>query len=150
MFKVGNILHGFFKKMNKNKYVIILYVDESSYLISTFTTSQQRSGVKSPSHGKNSKLGIPKSYVFKAGVLIGEDVKGNGFSFNKDTTVVPDYGILDGLIEEFNMNSSNLKVVCSLYDNEYEDLIYTLYHCERLQREYKRIFEVILQNINKG
>lgn len=149
MFKAGNILHGFFEKTRKNKYAIILYADESSYLITTFTTSQQRSGVTCPIHGKNPKSGTPKSYVFKAGVLIGKNINGNEFSFKKDTTIVPDYGVFGGLIEKFKIGSSDLTVVCSLYDKEYEDLIYTLYHCERLSREYKKIFEGILQNIHK-
>lgn len=151
MFRLGEILHGYFDlgaNGKKNKFSIVLYADDNACIITTFTTSQPRSSVLNPDHGKNPKEGDPMSYVFKAGVEIGVDPNtGLPFSFNKDTSVVPDYGIYNSSIEAFNSSVNNLTIVCQLDDNEYESLIYTLYRCKSTKKKYKEIFEKILTNI---
>lgn len=149
MFEAGNILHGCFDlgyNGKKNKFAVVLYNDSEECIITTFTTSQLRSSVTTPTHGKNPKDGIPMSYVFKSNVAIGIKPSDNStFSFKKDTTVVPDYGINESTISSFNSSVDNLEVVCKLYNEEYSSLIYTLYQCKKTKRKYKAIFEKILQ-----
>lgn len=147
MFTAGNILHATFNlgAIKKEKFAIVLYKDETNCILTTFTTSQERSTVFNPCHGKNPAEGEPKSYVFKADIIIGHKPNSeSSFSFHKDTTVVPDYGYTDSPIECFVKNAENLKVVCSLNENEFIDLIYTLYNCKHTIRKYKKIFEKIL------
>lgn len=149
MFKSGNILHGCFDlgpNGKKNKFAIILYNDSVECIITTFATSQPRSSVSNPVHGKNPQEGEPMSYVFKSNVSIGTKPLDNSeFSFKKDTTVVPDYGISESTISVFNASVDNLEVICKLYDKEYSNLIYTLYRCKKTKKKYKQIFERILQ-----
>lgn len=151
MFDPGSILHGYFDlgdNGKKYKFSIVLYADAEACIITTFATSQPRSSVLNPDHGKNPKEGDPMSYVFKAGIEIGTDPNtGFPFSFKKDTSVVPDYGIYNSTIEAFNNSVSNLTVVCKLHDKEYQSLIYTLYRCKSTKKKYKEIFEEILNNI---
>lgn len=146
MFVAGNILYGIFtlKNTTKHKYSIILHVDNGLCILATYTTSQERSGVPNPTHGKNPKSGVPVSYVFKAGISIGKCPQNNDFAFKLDTVVVSDYGFIESSIECFKKSVSGLTLVCSLYNKEYLDLIYTLYQCRRTPKEYKKIFENIL------
>lgn len=153
MFTPGSILHGTFqlKAVTKPKYVIVLYNDGLNCILTTFTTSEERSGVLSPVHGKNPQEGEPLSYVFKMGVVIGELCDNNGnsvpFSFPKDTVVVPDYGDQYTTPQAFLATVKGLKKCCELYPNEYVDLIYTLYKSKKTKRKYKHIFEEILNKI---
>lgn len=150
MFKSGSIIHGLFqlKHETKDKYAIVLHNDNGNFIITTFTTSQLRSSVVSPTHGANPKgKDSFKSYVFKANVAIGTKPDGCVFSFKKDTTVVPDYGVVSSSIQNFQKKVSNLVKVCDLYKKEYEDLIYTLYKCEDLDDEIRHIFERVLCEI---
>ncbi len=74
MFEAGNILYGYFdlgSNGKKNKYAIVLHNDPLECIITTFTTSQPRSSVASPVHGRNPSQGEVMSYVFKSGVSIG-------------------------------------------------------------------------------
>lgn len=129
----------------KNKFAIVLHNDGNACILTTFTTSQLRSSTISPVHGKNPEKGDARSYVFKSGVEIGVDpVLKTPFSFKKDTTVVPDYGIQLSDTENFSSSVSNLRIVCVLNENEYTDLIYTLYRCKKTKKKYKDIFERIL------
>lgn len=74
MFTPGSILHGIFhlKAITKPKYAIVLYNDGINCILTIFTTSEERSGVISPIHGKNPQDSEPLSYVFKKGVIVGE------------------------------------------------------------------------------
>lgn len=74
MFTPGSILHGTFtlKAITKEKFSIVLYNDGFNCILTTFTTSEDRSGVSNPVHGKNPEKGAPLSYVFKKGIVIGE------------------------------------------------------------------------------
>lgn len=132
MFTPGSILYGTFqlKAVTKPKYVIVLYNDGTNCILTTFTTSEERSGVISPIHGKNPQEGEPLSYVFKKDIIVGElhsKDKTNFFSFPKDTIVVPDYGNQYTTQEAFLSEVKNLVKCCELYPKEYENLIYTLY-----------------------
>lgn len=151
MFEAGNILHGFFnlgKNGWKNKFVIVLHSEGGESLLMTFTTSQPRSSFANPVHGRNPQKGIPVSYVFKAGVEIGVDSSGSiPFSFKKDTTVVPDYGVYDASVERFCKSVTSLKIVCKLYSKEYEALVYTLYKSTKLKGKYKLILEKVLEKL---
>jgi len=152
MFVPGNILHGTFDlgSEKKTKYAIVLYNDGTDCILTTFTTSQERSTVLSPCHGRNPSDGEAETYVFKSNIHIGlKPQDSTPFSFIKDTTVVPDYGFTYSSTESFMKNVDHLKVVCHLYDKEYADLIYTLYKCKRLPKKYKQIFECILSDMYK-
>lgn len=151
MFEQGNIIHGLFdfkENGKKNKFAVVLYKDQETCIITSFTTSQERASCPNPTHGKNPAAGDPRSYVFKAGVVIGTHPQTNrNFSFSRDTTIVPDYGIGDKTIEDFTKSVSNLKLICKLHPKEYIDLIYTLYHCKRISKKFKLIFEKILEEL---
>ena len=151
MFEPGNVLHGIFRlsdTLTKPKYAIVLHKDNDFYILATFTTSQKRSGAVAYVHGKNPKGSKePKSYVFLSTQKVGtRTVNGvvKEYNFPDDTTVVPDYGLRFTSIVEFKKNVTNLELVCSLYEREYLDLIYTLYQCKKTPREYKEIYERIL------
>ncbi len=154
MFEAGNILYGYFdlgSNGKKNKYAIVLHNDPLECIITTFTTSQPRSSVASPVHGRNPSQGEVMSYVFKSGVSIGVNpLSGEFFFFRKDTTIVPDYGVNETTISSFCSVVDNLRVVCKLHEKEYIDLIYTLYKCKRTKRKYKLIFESILHGLGGG
>ncbi|HIX86882.1 MAG TPA: hypothetical protein H9848_09795 [Candidatus Parabacteroides intestinigallinarum] len=152
MFTPGSILHGIFhlKAITKPKYAIVLYNDGINCILTIFTTSEERSGVISPIHGKNPQDSEPLSYVFKKGVIVGElSNKGTvvPFSFPKDTVVVPDYGDQFTTQQAFLAEVTELIKCGELYPYEYENLIYTLYKSKKTKRKYKRIFEEILKNI---
>lgn len=150
MFEAGNVLHGLFDlgvNGKKNKFAVVLYNDGNACVLMSFATSQLRSSSDNPVHGRNPQKGEPQSYVFKAGIVIGtEPVNKNDFAFRKDTTVVPDYGILYAEIGAFTASVTNLSVVCELYKKEYIDLIYTLYKCKKTKKKYKEVFEKILEH----
>ena len=151
MFTAGNILHGKFqlKAEKKNKYAVVLYNDRGKCVLATYTTSKPRSGTLSVVHGKNPPNSpTPHSYVFKKGNVIGVCNHGTvsaDFSFSVDTTVVPDYGYTMTTPPEFESNVDDLRVVCKLLDNEYYELIYTLYKSKKTSNKYKKIFESILE-----
>jgi hypothetical protein len=151
MFTPGNILHGLFqlKDIQKYKYVIILYKDDNNCILTTFTTSQQRSGVVISKHGKNiNSENKVMSYVFKQGVPIGAQPCGTlEFSFSKDTIVVPDYGFEEWKEVEINKKVRNLNIVCRMYPKEYKELIYTLYQGYGTSEKYRKIFEELLSKI---
>lgn len=151
MFEAGNILYGYFdlgSNGKKNKYAIVLHNDSAECIITTFTTSQPRSSVASPVHGRNPSQGEVMSYVFKSGIPIGiNPLSGEAFSFRRDTTIVPDYGVNETTISGFCSAVDNPRVVCKLHKKEYIDLIYTLYKCKRTKRKYKLIFESILHGL---
>lgn len=151
MFEPGNVLYGCFHFPSgevKNKYSIVLYNDGVSCIITTFTTSKNRSGSQNPVHGKNPPAGEPMAYVFLKGKVVGtievENVS-QDFAFPMNTTIVPDYGYSYIPISEFLKNVENLEVKCHLFPQEYIDLIYTLYKCRRIKKEIKEIFEHILE-----
>lgn len=153
MFTPGNILHGLFQLKNgpKNKYAIVLHKDESHCILTTFTTSQPRSGVEVPIHGKNTNPeGKVMSYVFKKGTPIGMQPCGTlEFSFPKDTAVVPDYGFEEWVETDINEKVENLELVCRLYLKEYQDLIYTLYQGYGTIQKHRDLFEKLLSEIIK-
>ncbi|MFA5045128.1 MAG: hypothetical protein WC542_04285 [Paludibacter sp.] len=150
MYRVGAILYGLFDfqtQGKKKKYVIILHRDNEDFILTTFTTSQDRSGAENPVHGANPTKTDPKSYVFKAEKEIGLKPDGNAFSFKKDTTIVPDYGFSVKTIEQFNARAENLIKVCQLYPEEYIDLIYVLYKSKKTSKANKVRFEKILNEM---
>ena len=122
MYQVGAILHGlfdFYSQGKKTKYAIILYKDKSDFILTTFTTSQARSGTENSVHGANPSKADPKSYVFKAKVEIGLKPDGKAFWFKKDSTIVPNYGLSFKSIDEFNAKAEHLEKVCQLHSSEY-------------------------------
>lgn len=150
MYQVGSILHGLFDfhpQPKKNKYSIILHRDSDNFILTTFTTSQDRSGTENPLHGANPSKSEPKSYVFKAEVEIGQQPNGKPFSFKKDTTIVPDYGFSVKSISEFNTKAENLTKVCQLHEAEYIELVYVLYKSKKTSKANKERFEKILQDL---
>lgn len=151
MFEPGNVLHGIFRLsdvVTKPKYAIVLYKDANSYILATFTTSQPRAGASNYVHGKNPPGSQnPRSHVFLATRMIGTyTFQGvlKEYHFPDDTTVVPDYGFRFTSISEFQKIVTNLVLKCTLFEQEYLDLIYTLYQCKKSPREYKEIYERIL------
>lgn len=151
MFEPGNVLHGIFRLsdvVTKPKYAIVLYKDANFYILATFTTSQPRAGASNYVHGKNPPGSQnPRSHVFLSTRMIGTyTFQGvlKEYHFPDDTTVVPDYGFRFTSISEFQKNVTNLVLKCTLFEQEYLDLIYTLYQCKKSPREYKEIYERIL------
>jgi len=153
MYEVGSVLYGYFylnENLSKNKYVIVFDLSDDTCLLTTFTTSQPRSGSLDITHGRNPVSGIPMSYVFLKDVEIGIDPNTNlPFCFPQNTTIVPDYGFSFKLLSEFQATSKNLKKVCQLYNHEINNLIYTLYHCTKTPKNVKKIFEKKLEEMNK-
>lgn len=152
MYRVGAILHGLFDfhtQGKKHKFAIILHRDNEDFILTTFTTSQDRSGIENPVHGANPTKADPKSYVFKAEVEIGLKPNGKPFSFKKDTTIVPDYGLSAKSIADFNSKVENLEKVCQLHEAEYIELIYVLYKSKKTSIENKMKFEKILESLLK-
>lgn len=154
MFTPGSILHGIFtlKAITKEKFAIVLYNDGVNCILTTFTTSEDRSGVPNPIHGKNPEKGEPQSYVFKKGIVIGEFCSNGSttpFFFKKDTVIVPDYGNQYTTQEAFLAEVKELTKCCDLYPQEYINLIYTLYKSRKTKRGYKIIFENILNELCK-
>ena len=150
MYQVGAILHGLFDfhpQQKKNKYAIILQRDNNDFILTTFTTSQDRSGAENPVHGANPSKVEPRSYVFKAEVEIGSQSDGKAFSFKKDTIIVPDYGFSIKSIAEFNAKAENLTKVCQLYQAEYIELIYVLYKSKKTNKANRERFEKILEDL---
>lgn len=150
MYQVGAILHGlfdFYPQAKKTKFAIILHRDNDDFILTTFTTSQDRSGTENPVHGANPSKAEPKSYVFKAEVEIGSQPDGKPFSFKKDTTIVPDYGFSIKSIVEFNAKAENLIKVCQLHEAEYIELIYVLYKSKKTSQANKKRFEKILETL---
>ena len=150
MYQVGAILHGLFDfhpQPKKTKYVIILHRDNNDFILTTFTTSHDRSGVENPVHGANPSKAEPKSYVFKAEVQIGSQSDGKPFSFKKDTTIVPDYGLTMKSIVDFNSKAENLTKVCQLHEAEYIELIYVLYKSKKTSKANRDRFEKILEEL---
>jgi len=150
MYEVGAILHGqfdFYSQGKRTKYAIILYRDQDNFILTTFTTSKERSGTESPVHGANPTKADPKSYVFKAKIEIGLNPDGNPFSFSKDTTIVPDYGLSFKSIEEFNAKAEHLEKVCQLHPAEYIELIYVLYKSKKISMQYKTFLGKVLDEL---
>jgi len=150
MYQVGAILHGlfdFYSQGKKTKYAIILYKDKNNFILTTFTTSQARSGMENPVHGANPSKDNPKSYVFKAKVEIGLMPSGKPFWFKKDTTIVPDYGLSFKSIEEFNAKAEHLEKVCQLHPAEYIELIYVLYKSKKISMQYKTFLGKVLDEL---
>ena len=145
--KQSTIVHGLFdlKNVQKQKYAVILYSDNNNYIITTFTTSQKRAGTN-PAHGVNRN---PECYVFKANITIGTNPDdGKDFSFEKDTIIVPDYGIDDMSIVDFMTKVTGLKTVCSLSTEEYISLLYFLYRSEKTREKYVTRFVKILNEMS--
>jgi hypothetical protein len=85
MYRSGSILHGLstFSREPKNKYTVILERSGDEVILSSFLTSQERSGSLNPIHGCNPAKKAPMSYVFKANIEIVTTVEGKPFSLKK-------------------------------------------------------------------
>ncbi len=150
MLTPGNIIYGYCKSTNppKLKYLISLYRDEACTVLTTFTTSQLRSGHRFPEHGA-SKCGEDYiSYCFKANKIIGKKPKTNeDFTFSKDTTVTFDYGVQKGeqhlILNEFE----NPSVVGVLHKEEYYNLVYAMYKSKKIKKNYKTYLEKVLETM---
>ena len=150
MYRVGAILHGLFDfhtQGKKIKYAIILHRDKEDFILTTFTTSQDRSGAENPVHGANPTKAEPLSYVFKAEVEIGSQPDGKPFSFKRDTTIVPDYGLSVKTIAQFKAKAENLTKVCQLHETEYIELIYVLYKSKKTSFENRARSKKILDSL---
>lgn len=89
-------------------------------------------------------------YIMTGKKDVGTYKDGNGvtqsFRFPEDSTVVPDYGYTKTSTHSLSLNVPDLTFICSLFEKEYLDLIYMLYQSKKTPREYKKIFEKILQD----
>jgi len=153
MLTPGNVLYGKFSlDKDKFKYCIVLHRDNSDVehcILTTFTTSQRRS-ILNPKHGKNELTTDTGkkilSYVFKAGMVVGKNNAGEDFSFPKDSTVVPDYGM-----DSWTLNSlrsvDGLTLKCTLSKDEFGRMLHTLLRSERLELKYKHTIEDALTQL---
>lgn len=152
MYEVGAILYGVFtlsQNDTKHKYAVVIERDEEGCLVTTFTTSQERSGSPIPVHGANPSIKEPQSYVFLSSVEIGIDPRTNiPFFFPRNTCIVPDYGFTKKTITEFESKVHDLVKVCQLYEHEVIDLFYTLYKCKRVPRWVKQLLERKLEELS--
>lgn len=151
MLEIGAIYYGLFtlnEFETKNKYLIVFHLYEDTCLLTTFTTSQERSGSLNPVHGHNPQVRPYKSHVFKQGVEIGiEPDTLARFAFPKDTSVVPDYGFAKKTTKEILSSVRNLKKVCQLDTSEYIELMYTLIHSKGTPKGIKEVFETKLEEL---
>jgi hypothetical protein len=130
MLKAKNIIYGFCNYTNppKHKYLISLYRSDELNIIAVFPTSQRRSGVEMPRHGRILRDGKVVSYVFDAGHPIGKRVgKDEDFAFQLQTTIPFDYCFSEGNQDELLNRFESPEVVGVLSDQEYIDLIYAFY-----------------------
>jgi len=154
MLTPGNVLYGNFSLNPKSdyKYCIVLHRDNDNpnqCVVTTFTTSKSRS-VLNPKHGRNELVthGGEKllSHVFKAGVVVGTTAKNEPFSFPKDSTIVPDYGI-NGWTMDKLQSIAGLELKCTLNGAEFGDMLYTLLKSEKLGKKYQHIIEEALDKL---
>lgn len=149
-----NIIYGFCKTTNppKPKYLISLYRNENLHIIACFTTSRQRAGVPPEiiKHGiiiNDNKEVI--SYVFLPNITIGKSPQGNDFIFPVQTVIRFDYCFREDEQSKLLSSFYNPKVVCTLNDQEYENLIYAMYRSDDTPLIYKTHFEKILSELGK-
>lgn len=148
MLRAKNIVYGFctYTTPNKPKYLISLYRSEELNIIAVFPTSQRRSGVSNAKHGCNRRNDVPYSYVFEAGVPIGKKYQSEeDFSFPLQTTIPFDYCFRADTQDRILKSFDNPSIVGVLSDNEYVDLIYALLHSPYTPKQFKEIFDGILQ-----
>lgn len=144
-----NVIYGFCKTTNppKPKYMISLYRSEELNVVACFTTSQKRAGVPSEKikHGKitNDKKEV-LSYVFLPDVPVGKTPVGAEFHFPVQTVVRFDYCFREDEQTKLLSSFEEPKVVCTLDDTEYENLIYAMYQSDDTPLIYKTYFEKIL------
>lgn len=153
MLRARNIIKGFCRTTNppKQKYLISLYRSEELNIIAVFTTSQRRSGVASPKHGRIIKDGVIVSYVFDAHKVIGKKYNSNeDFSFPLQTTIPFDYCFKAGTQDDILKTFSEPHVVGVLSEDEYIDIVYNFYKSTRTPRKYIPIFEDILEKHFNG
>ncbi len=149
MLKAKNIIYGFCNYTNppKHKYLISLYRSDELNIIAVFPTSQRRSGVEMPRHGRILRDGKVVSYVFDAGHPIGKRVgKDEDFAFPLQTTIPFDYCFSEGNQDELLNRFESPEVVGVLSDQEYIDLIYAFYISPLTPLRYKSIFDKILND----
>lgn len=150
MLSPRNVIYGFCTttKPPKPKYLISLYQSNELNIIACFTTSQARSGIllEKIKHGKiqNNQDDIV-SYVFLSTVEIGLTPNNTTFTFPKNTTVRFDYCFQAGYQDDVLGQFDSPTIVCTLHKEEYVDLIYAMYQSGDTPKEYKPIFEKILE-----
>ena len=151
MLEIGAIYYGLFILSDfetKNKYLIVFHLYDDTCLLTTFTTSQDRSGSIDVVHGHNPSVRPYRSHVFKQGVEIGINPESQSrFSFPLDTAVVPDYGFAKKTTKEILASAQNLKKVCQLDTSEYIELMYTLIHSKGTPKGIKEVFETKLEEL---
>lgn len=150
MFELGTVTYGLAKTISnpKYKYAISLFRDENVRVVIHFTTSQKRAGIPDElvRHGINrDSEGNVMSYVFEAGVEIGDTPNGARFSFPLRTTMQFDYGFLCGDDLSLQQQFDNLEVKCKLDTEEYLDLVYAMYRSKRTPEKYKPYLEKVLE-----
>lgn len=154
MLTPGNVLYGNFSlnPQSDYKYCIVLHQDNNNpdeCIITTFTTSQKR-GVANPKHGRNelhtSSGGKHLTHVFKAGVAVGKNSTGDDFSFPKDSTVVPDYGMMGWKLNELQ-RVQGIELKCRLFAKEFSELLYTLLKSDEVVEKYKPTIESALTKL---
>ena len=144
-----NVIYGLCKTTNppKPKYLISLYRSENLHVTACFTTSRQRAGV-APEKIKHGKIVNEYkeviSYVFLPEVVIGQTPAGEDFHFPIQTVIRFDYCFKEDEQDKLLSSFENPKIVCTLSDKEYEDLIYAMYRSDDNPRVYKTYFEQIL------
>lgn len=127
--------------------MISLYRSEELNVVACFTTSQKRAGVP-PGKIKHGKIINDRkevlSYVFLPEVTIGKTPVGLDFHFPVQTVIRFDYCFKEDEQSKLLSCFEEPKVVCTLNDQEYENLIYAMYHSDDTPLIYKTYFEKIL------
>lgn len=149
MFQPREIIYGYAKGLYSphNKYIVTIYQDDNLSIVACFTTSQQRAGVPEQQiqHGPIYRDKKCISYVFDQGVTIGRNSDGEDFSFPKRTVITFDYGVREGQKEYFLKQFDNPKVVCTLDEKEYIELVYAMYCSPYTKANHKKVLDRILQ-----
>ena len=152
MIEPQNVLYSFHKDTNpqKEKYSIILFVNDDLVIGVCLTTSKDRSGVKQTNlkHGViNDENKIPISYVFLHPNNIGISPNGDPWHFPLTTVVRFDYTFKRYSLNEFKEKTSNSILKCKMYDEEFCNFIYAFYKSEDIPKDIKPIIEQKLSEL---
>ncbi|NDV58276.1 hypothetical protein [Bacteroides sp. 519] len=152
MLSPKNVIYGFclFTIPKKDKYLISLYRGSDLDIIACFSTSQQYHITKYPhiTHGKvKNEKGEIVAYVFDIGHVVGKTTGNIPFAFPKRTIIPFDYCFQNKSQQELIDGFNNPRICFVLSEEEYIEILYSMYRSKYTPIRYKKIFEKILNEL---
>lgn len=152
MLEPGEVVYGFVKDIHppKSKYIVTIYRDDNLRIVTCFTTTKNRVGIPlcELQHGYVKKDGKMVGYFFDKDVAVGCNPEtGLEFSFPCDCVIPFEYGVREGLKEDFLSEIDNPIVVCALNPTEYLDIVYAMYKSPFTNSKYKPYLEKVLRSM---